>query len=85
MALIDKIQESGWADTTADDWFFKDDVKSAVDSLKEKIRSMALCGASARFLTGKEFLAEIEAAFGDLDKSYDDIVEAEEGKGNESE
>jgi hypothetical protein len=85
MALIDKIQESGWADTTADDWFFKDDVKSAVDSLKEKIRSMALCGASPRFLTGKEVLAEIEAAFGDLDKSYDDIVEAEEGKGNESE
>jgi hypothetical protein len=85
MALIDKIQESGWADTTADDWFFKDDVKSAVDSLKEKIRSMALCGASSRFLTGKEVLAEIEAAFGDLDKSYDDIVEAEEAKGNESE
>lgn len=67
MALIDKLKESGWADATADDWFFKSDVADALELLK------------ARYPNFKPAINEI---FGDLTRGYDNdsgiIVGADE-------
>ena len=59
--LIDKIQESGFADTSADDWFYKDDILKAVCELKTKA-DPAMCQI-------------IDEIFGDLTKDFDDIME----------
>lgn len=58
MALNDKLHESGWSDTTADDWFFKIDVLDAVNALKERYPN---------------FVPAIDEIFGDLNLDYDDL------------
>jgi len=59
--LIDRIHESGWSDTTADDWFYKEDVIEAVILLKR-----------SSFPITNERIDEI---FGDMTKDYDDILQ----------
>lgn len=53
--------ESGWADATADDWFYKDDVLEAVNKLKES--------------SNPQTKQRIDEIFGDLTKDFDDILE----------
>jgi hypothetical protein len=57
--LIDRIHESGWSDTSVDDWFYKEDVLKAVELLKR----------SSFPITN----LRIDEIFGDLTKEYDDI------------
>ena len=62
--LINKIHESGWSDTSVDDWFYKDDVLEAVEALKE-----------SPFPITNLTINEI---FGDLTKDSDDILQEQE-------
>lgn len=57
--LIDRIHESGWSDTSVDDWFYKEDVLKAVELLKRS--SFPITNLT------------IDEIFGDLTKEYDDI------------
>lgn len=60
MVLNNEIQESGWSDTTSDDWFFFEDVKKAVEDLRKKL---------------PDHVTEINEIFGSMDKGYDEINE----------
>ena len=62
--LIDRIHESGWSDTSVDDWFYKEDVLNAVELLKR----------SSFPITN----LRIDEIFGDLTKEYDDIHREQE-------
>ena len=57
--LISRIHESGWSDTSVDDWFYKEDVLKAIEELKK----------SSFPITN----LRIDEIFGDLTKEYDDI------------
>lgn len=74
--LIDHIMESGFADTTADDWFYELDVKRTVDELKKRIKAMS-SQSPPRCTPGfsNELCKEVDEVFGDLNLSFDDILE----------
>lgn len=63
MSLIERIQESGDTDTSIDDWFYRGDVKHAVETLRDECPE---CG---------DIIYKI---FGDMTLGYDDINEEDE-------
>lgn len=74
--LIDHIMKSGVTDTTADDWFYEIDVKCTVDELRKRI--MAMSSRSPSQCTPEllnELCKEVDEVFGDLNLSFDDILE----------
>lgn len=67
--LIDKVKESGFSDTSADDWFFKSDVFKAVTELKKR--------------TDNVTNIKIDEIFGDLSKTLEEVLEEIYGDENE--
>lgn len=79
--LIDHIMKSGVIDTTADDWFYEIDVKCTVDELKKRIKAMS-SQSPARCTPefSNELCKEVDEIFGDLNLSFDDILDKEGGQ-----
>ena len=64
ITLMFRLHESGCSDTSADDWFYKSDVKEAVEALK----------CSSFPITN----LRIDEIFGDMERTFDSIIQEQE-------